>query len=184
MFAQVVKKELRAGRVRTVVDLGCGDFKVGRLIADLGVEYVGVDIVPDLIQANKDRYGRIGVKFEHADLLTRPLPPGDLALLRQVLQHLSNDEIRAVLRNCHSYDALLITEHIPADDAWVPNLDKPHGPDIRLFKRSGVALDAPPFSVPCRVVDVTPHGGKLGGMLRTVRVSGADLGASDTPSTY
>jgi hypothetical protein len=45
-------------KINTVIDLGCGDFRVGRQIcSDVSVNYVGIDIVSDLISYNQARFG-------------------------------------------------------------------------------------------------------------------------------
>jgi hypothetical protein len=74
------------------------------------------------------------------------LPDADVCLIRQVFQHLSNDQIGAILRRCRKYSAVVVTEHWPAPAvATRPNVDKPHGPDTRLDSGSWVDLGAPPF---------------------------------------
>jgi len=46
----------------------------------------------------------------------------------------------------HKY--VLVTEHYPAPFVKSqPNLDKPHGPDTRIYDNSAVYLDLPPFNV-------------------------------------
>ncbi len=141
----------------TLVDLGCGDFKIGRQILANGgadLHYVGVDLVPGLIAMHRAwlctqaNLGPERVRFVLADLTQDDLPPGDVCLLRQVLQHLSNRQIVRILPKLRRYRYILVTEHLPSDGTRVrPNLDMPHGPDVRLRKRSGVYLDQPPFNV-------------------------------------
>jgi hypothetical protein len=41
----------------------------------------------------------------------------------------------------------LITEEVYTGEGCRPNLDKPHGPDTRVYDRSGVYLDHSPFSM-------------------------------------
>ena len=174
-YARMVKDVLESEKARSVADLGCGDFSVGRLIACDDIEYIGVDVVGNIIQKNMASYGSDKVSFVRRDLVAEDPPLADVGLLRQVLQHLSNDEIAAVLRRCARFRLLLVTEHVPPGRGWMPNLDKPHGPDIRLFDGSGVILEAPPFSLPVAELQLLPHGGHLGGYLRTVALRGKDL---------
>jgi hypothetical protein len=76
------------------------------------------------------------------------LPDGDLCLVRQVLQHLSNAEISKVLENVRKYKYLIVTEHYPNPVIKMkPNLDIPHGPTVRLRYDSAVVLDKPPFNL-------------------------------------
>ncbi len=149
--------------VASLVDLGCGDFRVGSMLTS-GVSYVGVDIVPDLIDHNTDRYGGDRVQFQCLNMIEDTLPPGDLGLIRQVLQHLSNEQVGRVLAACRRYKYLIVTEHQPSPHRGnVPNLDKPVGPDTRLADRSGIYIDLPPFNrdiaeVLCETVVTDPPG--------------------------
>jgi SAM-dependent methyltransferase len=144
-------------RVKRVVDIGCGDFSVGRRIAEAGFEYIGVDVVPEVIQGLQCQFGRKGVTFLRLDAITENPPAADLCLIRQVLQHLSNAEIVRVLDNCRHYPQVLVTEHLPMGGNIIPNKDKPHGPDTRVYDNSGVFLDEPPFSLPIEIMLEVPY---------------------------
>jgi SAM-dependent methyltransferase len=157
LYSGAVRRFVREHGVGRIVDLGCGDFTVGARLAQEGTQYVGVDIVPELIEHNTRRFGSANVRFECRDIIGDELPSGDLCLVRQVLQHLSNEQIAGVLRNVKRYRYVLVTEHYPAlGVAARPNLDKPCGEDVRVYDDSGVYLDAPPFSRQVRgpVLDV------------------------------
>jgi len=137
---------IKAHGIRSVVDLGCGDFQVGQQVWLRGnVSYVGVDIVQSLIECHSKRHGKSGISFVCANILTDPLPDADLCLVRQVFQHLSNAQIEIALRNLSKYPLVLVSEHVPKK-AGVINRDKPHGPDVRVYWGSGVYLEHPPFS--------------------------------------
>jgi hypothetical protein len=133
----------------TIVDLGCGDFRVGRQFLDLCHNYIGIDVVKPLIDHLVEKFASSKVEFLHRNILEDGLPNGDICFLRQVLQHLSNNEIQTILRQVQKYRWVVITEHHPLEQFFrAPNLDKPHGADIRLFDGSGVFLEEPPFNVP------------------------------------
>ena len=135
---------IAARKITSVIDLGCGDFQVGRRIVErTGVAYTGVDIVPSLIESHVRNFPALS--FVCANLAADPLPIAELCLVRQVLQHLSNAEISAVLHNIEQYPLALISEHVPVKPRSF-NRDKPHGPDVRAYYASGVYVDKPPFS--------------------------------------
>jgi SAM-dependent methyltransferase len=139
---------VRERGVRSVVDLGCGDFCVGAGIAALGVDYTGVDIVPGLIERNSRSFASEHVRFTCLDITRDELPDGDLALVRQVFQHLSNAEITAAIARLDRFRYALITEHYPAPGRMrAPNADKPHGGCTRVVDGSAVCLDEPPFGL-------------------------------------
>lgn len=151
-----------------VVDLGCGDFYVGAQIRPWCGAYTACDIVAPLIAYNRQVYKDLGVDFQTLDLTTDALPRGDILFLRQVLQHLSNEQIRQAIRKIvATYKLLVVTEHLPLGRDFTPNLDKPHGPDIRLFFNSGVVLTSPPFSLPVYGQRVLCEVPELGGIVRT-----------------
>jgi hypothetical protein len=108
-----------------------------------------VDVVSDLVRHLKASVREHGVKFLCLDIVREELPPGDICLIRQVLQHLSNEQIGKVLAKLGRYPVVFVTEHYPKDGpAVVPNRDKVHGSGIRLYENSGVYLDRPPFNIP------------------------------------
>jgi len=147
-YCDVVKQFIADKKIDTVVDLGCGDFRVGRKLQVPGVTYLGVDIVPELIARNERLLGNDELTFACLDIIEDPLPDAGLCLIRQVLQHLSNIQISRVLEKLGKYPYVLITEHYPADGLPVtPNLDQPHGGDVRVLDNSAVYLDQPPFNV-------------------------------------
>ncbi len=129
----------------TVCDLGCGDFNVGKELVKHTKKYVAIDIVKDLIERNKSTFIEENLKFYCLDIAVDDLPSGDCALLRQVLQHLSNAEVQRIVSKLSDFKYVIITEHVPEGD-FVPNKEIISGQGIRLKKQSGLNLLAPPFN--------------------------------------
>lgn len=145
-YAEAISRVAARLGARSAVDIGCGDFRVADRFVNVFDSYVGVDVVADLIARNAAQKSRPGVEFRLLDATRADPPDADVCLIRQVLQHLSNDQIGAILRRCLKYAAVVVTEHWPAPAAATrPNVDKPHGPDTRLDTGSWVDLAAPPF---------------------------------------
>lgn len=96
-------------RVRSVVDLGCGDFNwMKELSLDVDM-YVGADIVPSLIETNQTQFGNQTRRFVQLDMARDNLPSADLILCRDCLVHLSLDHIRRALdRICGSNATYLL----------------------------------------------------------------------------
>lgn len=134
---------------KTFVDLGCGDFRIGKQLIPLCSKYIGIDIVRSLIERNQKEYENDKVKFIHLNMINEELPDGDVCFIRQVLQHLSNQQIINVLKKLKKYKLVFITEHYPTDNNFiVPNIDKVQGMDIRIYENSGVYLSEQPFGIP------------------------------------
>jgi SAM-dependent methyltransferase len=147
-YEKLVRELINSRGISRVLDLGCGDFRVGRLICapPAPFQYLGYDVVEELVGYNRAQFGRGGVDFRCGNIIEDELPDADLCLIRQVLQHLSNSQILRVLSKCTKYPCMLITEEVYTGPRCRPNRDKPHGPDNRLYDRSGVYLDRPPFN--------------------------------------
>ena len=147
-YADFVTGFIVRHNIQSVVDLGCGDFRVGQMIASCGANYTGVDVVQPLIDDNNRRFGSKSIRFKCLDIATDALPAGDLCLIREVFQHISNAQIAAVLAKLGCYKYILFTDVQPEDTGdYKINKDKVHGDSSRLVHKSSLRLDAPPFNV-------------------------------------
>lgn len=128
-----------------VCDLGCGDFNVGKELVKHTKKYVAVDIVADLIAHNRKEFKAENLEFHCLNIAVDDLPSGDCAVLRQVLQHLSNAEVQSIVRKLTDFKYVILTEHIPEGE-FVPNKEIISGQGIRLKKESGLDVLEPPFN--------------------------------------
>jgi len=129
------------------VDLGCGDFHVGSQLVGSFREFIAVDVVPELIERNAREFRHPHTSFRCIDIVGEELPRADVAFLRQVLQHLSNAQVVAVVPKLYQYRWLVVTEHLPSSLSFQANRDKPIGPGVRERFGSGLVLTAPPFNL-------------------------------------
>jgi hypothetical protein len=127
-----------------VCDMGCGDFNIGKELVKNSKKYIAIDIVPELIAYNKKTFKANNLDFHSLDITEDELPAADCVILRQVLQHLSNAEIKSVVKKLYDFKYVILTEHLPEEN-FEPNKDIISGQGIRLKKQSGVNLLAPPF---------------------------------------
>jgi hypothetical protein len=108
--------------VASLLDAPCGD--AGWIsTADLGARYVGVDIVPTLIDSLQVRAaaGRITGEYHLADITTDPLPRCDAILCRDCFVHLSFANIARAVANFQASGAMwLIATTFPE---WQGNAD-------------------------------------------------------------
>lgn len=92
-IAKHLPRLIKNFKIKTLLDLPCGDFNWMRGI-DLGVEqYIGGDIVEEIVLRNQQAYGDAAHRFVNLDLTHDPLPKTDLILCRDCLVHLSYDDI-------------------------------------------------------------------------------------------
>ncbi len=108
-------------------------------------KYIAVDIVEDLITHNKKTFKADNLEFKCLDISKDALPSGDCVILRQVLQHLSNGEIKQILKKLNTFKYIILTEHLPEGN-FIPNKDIISGQGIRLKKDSGLDILSAPFN--------------------------------------
>jgi len=127
--------------VRTLLDAPCGDYHWFKEM-DLDLEhYYGGDVVKPLIAANRRCYGDINRTFEVVDLTCDPLPEVDLIFCRDLLVHLSEEQIRQVVRNIKSSGArYLLTTTFTSEQRG--------NPDIPAGIWRPLNLTRPPFNFP------------------------------------
>jgi SAM-dependent methyltransferase len=120
--------------VRSLLDAPCGDFNWMKEMPLDGIEYIGVDVVAELIGRNHRLHGRPGRRFLVADLVADALPAADLILCRDGLVHLPDEDVlRALDRFRRSGARYLLATTFPGQPAnseivaghWRPmNLEK------------------------------------------------------------
>lgn len=139
-YVSLVRKLIVEKKIRSIVDLGCGDFNIGSRISPFVTDYTGCDIVPELIERNRKRFGGAGCEFVCLDIVDDELPAADLCLIREVFMHLSNEEVMQVLKKLRQYRYVLITETVVKSKEG-RNEDITHG------RYRGVSLNYPPFCI-------------------------------------
>ena len=149
LYAALVQYLMDRHGVRSVVDIGCGDWRFSHLLDFGDRDYLGIDIVPGVVAANREKYGTAKIRFERGDA-TRidALPHYDLLLCKDVLQHLSNANVRAFLGKIDRSACVLITnDYHPANDDCGDGSTRP------------LDIGRPPFDFPAR--PVLTFGGKV-----------------------
>ena len=137
-YMEFIQSFIESHGVKSVVDFGCGDWQFSRLINWSDADYVGLDLVPHLIETNRKNFARSGVSFEIFRSLD-DVPDADLLICKDVFQHLSNETIAKYLAIFKQrFRFLLIT-----------NDDQPEtlvNGEIEAGGWRPVRLDRPPFA--------------------------------------
>lgn len=117
---------LRLPEGSTVVDWGCGDWQHSRLLDWSRVRYVGIDVVPGLIERLQKDHGSSPAEFhlfdpseDPAEILERVVPQGaDLVICKDVLQHLDDAEVFRILKGFEMIGGtwLLVNDACGGDD--------------------------------------------------------------------
>jgi SAM-dependent methyltransferase len=156
-------------KIESILDVGCGDFNIGRKLCNSYDSYLAIDLVPDLIKFNKRKYKNKRVEFICMDATNDKLPNADVIILRQVLQHLPNSKIISLLDNIkNKYRYIVLTEHLPRGETWTPNLNIKESSGIRLNINSGVVIDKPPFNFAYTSKEILNKAEQYNGFITTI----------------
>lgn len=116
---RVVNQLIREHRIKSILDIPCGDFHWMQHVDLTGVRYIGADIVEPLVEENQKRYSRSddkggSISFRTLDLAADALPKVDLVIVRDALVHLSFNEAEAAIDNIiDSNSAYLLATTFP-----------------------------------------------------------------------
>ena len=98
-----LEKILNDMKITSVLDIPCGDFRWMQKVDLSKIDYIGADIVEELIKINKEQYKeKSNFKFMVLNLIKEPLPKSDIIIIRDCLVHLSNADIFAAMNNIKS----------------------------------------------------------------------------------
>ena len=139
-YRRFLQQFLARRKIASVVDMGCGDWQFSRLLDWSGVHYQGYDIVPQVIATNQERFARDGVSFQLYSGDPAELPPADLLIAKDVLQHLPDAAIRAFLPALSKYKYALLTNCVNPRGATANE-------DAELGGFRYLDLRLPPFSL-------------------------------------
>ena len=97
--------------VQSILDVGCGDWALGRNINWGNREYLGVDVIRSLVFKNQAQFGNEHIRFAYLDAAIDPLPSADLLICKDVWIHLPNDMILPFLNKMKKFKyCILINE--------------------------------------------------------------------------
>jgi hypothetical protein len=115
---------------------GIGNFLA--LCTGSGADYVGLDLVPHLIETNRRNFARSGVSFEIFRSLD-DITDADLLICKDVFQHLSNETIAKYLAIFKQRFRFLLITNDDQPDTLVNG-------EIEAGGWRPVRLDCPPFA--------------------------------------
>ena len=84
-------------KIKSFLDIPCGDFNWLQHVDMTGIDYIGADIVDELIEKNKIEFPEFD--FEVLDIIQSTLPKVDIIFTRDCLGHLSFDNAIKAIKN-------------------------------------------------------------------------------------
>lgn len=86
-------------KIKSILDVPCGDFNWMKRVDLSNVQYLGGDIVEDLIRINSKRYKSSNIDFAVIDVVNDNLKKSDLLIVRDCLVHLPEQDVKKALSN-------------------------------------------------------------------------------------
>jgi hypothetical protein len=89
-YVPFLKNFMKENNIKSVVDLGCGDFRCGPFIYDdLDVMYTGYDVYKKVVEYNSTQYASLKYTFKHLDFCNNKehIINSDMCILKDVIQH-------------------------------------------------------------------------------------------------
>ncbi|HKR81580.1 MAG TPA: class I SAM-dependent methyltransferase [Candidatus Saccharimonadales bacterium] len=156
VYRDFVQDFIDSHDIKSVIDLGCGDWQSTRFMHWDGIQYFGIDVVPDVIEENRKRYKTDNIHFASADITHDELPEADLVIIKDVLQHWPNEVVMQFLKRLEKYKYVLITNTV---EIWDISDAKKHvdisgdiNRDIELGDGRALDISKPPFNFPVQEV--------------------------------
>jgi 2-polyprenyl-3-methyl-5-hydroxy-6-metoxy-1,4-benzoquinol methylase len=139
--------------IKTFLDVPCGDYNWMKEVCKVGIEYIGGDIVEELVEENNKKYRDKNILFKKLDITKDILPKVDMIFCKDCLQHLSHENVSKSLKNfANSGSKYLFTTSYPLTLKNWNIIDGDYRP-LNLLK--------PPFNLPEPLYKIheNPHGG-------------------------
>lgn len=91
----IILKKIKA---KSLLDIPCGDYNWMQHVKTDNINYIGADIVKNLLISNS-KYSSKNVHFVECDIRSDPLPVADVIFCRDCLVHLNTHDIHLALQN-------------------------------------------------------------------------------------
>jgi SAM-dependent methyltransferase len=138
-YRSFLERFIALNDIRTVVDIGCGDWQFSRFINFSGVRYYGFDVVESVISQNRALYSSENISFDAMPVDLDGVPSADLLIMKDVLQHLPDAEIMRHKRELFSrYPRCLLSNSYH-------KLHTPRNIDVSYGGFRSLDLNAPPY---------------------------------------
>jgi SAM-dependent methyltransferase len=151
-YVDLLKKFIVEHNVKSVVDVGCGDWELHKYISWEGIRYYGYDVVSSVIERDIQKYGTSKIQFICGDGITGNLPNADLLICKDVLMHLPNSYIHTFLSKIRKFKYCLVTNDIALPAAAALPINN----DISIGKWRLLDLTKPPFGIKAQTLLVYP----------------------------
>lgn len=131
---------IRQHEIKSVVDLGCGDWQFSQFLDFGDATYIGIDASKRVIAHNQQSFSRPGVSFANLPKDCNDIPSADLLVCKDVLMHLSTKEVQDIVSILPNFKYALITNDVPCLSAFgeiILRLRRPFWPVVNREIKTG-----------------------------------------------
>jgi len=133
---------IKHNKISSLIDFGCGDWQFMSNISLDNVNYLGFDVVSNVIQNNIDKYSNYHINFSITPKLLGHIPGGDVLFIKDVLIHLPNHFIFDLINQFHRYKYIISVNNVADHEG-------DYNSDISVGEFRPVHLGISPFNLPC-----------------------------------
>lgn len=140
-FREGLSNIIQKYEIKSIIDCACGDWNWMKEMKNELPDYLGVDIVPELIQSHQDKYQTEKIKFIHYDIfrVNELRDQVDLIIARHVLEHHKTEKVLEFLKTIKGFAKYaLITSN---------NIEKTTRELKEIGRSRGINLEIAPFSL-------------------------------------
>lgn len=103
-----INKLIDTYQIQSILDIPCGDFNWMKNVNLEKIQYLGSDVVHEIIEDNNIKYNKKNIDFKVLDLINDVLPKVDLVIVRDCLIHFSIEDINKAIKNIKSSESKYI----------------------------------------------------------------------------
>ena len=153
---KAIKLVIKECKIKSIIDIPCGDFNWMSSLDMENLDYKGFDIVRSVIKENNKKYKKPNVNFYYSDIINSELPKGDLILVRDCLVHFSLKDIKkSIFRIKQSKSTYLLSTSFV-------NLEK--NTDIYTADWRPINLEKKPFNFPKPIITINEECDEMDGI--------------------
>ena len=140
-YRKFLKSFIREHHIKTVAELGCGDFQLMRHVDLTGITYTGYDVASIVVEQNNQKFAKSNLTFETLSVYS-DLKNAELLICKDVLQHLPLSEINAIITQCFTnFNYVLVTN-------CIGNVKKStFNKNVNYGEFTNIRILEPPFSL-------------------------------------
>lgn len=98
-YIKFLNNIIKDNNISSIMDIGCGNWEIYENIHLENIRYLGIDIDENIINKNLQKYGNENTKFMKKNILDyNELPKAELFILKDVIQTMSNYDIKNIIK--------------------------------------------------------------------------------------